>query len=111
MSNGFVHILHINLNDRWLFFSSVTLFLLCWQQKVKQILYFDKTNTHNKYAIYTKNLQTDLHYYLLLFISARLFIVLTTKCKTNLILDKTNKINSYNKTDNIFICYLSLSVV
>ncbi len=25
----------------------------CWQQKVKQILYFDKTNKNNKYAIFT----------------------------------------------------------
>ncbi len=26
----------------------------CWQQKVKQILYFDKTNKNNKYAIFYK---------------------------------------------------------
>ncbi len=25
----------------------------CWQQKVKQMLYFDKTNKNNKYAIFT----------------------------------------------------------
>ncbi len=25
----------------------------CWQQKVKQILYFDKKNKNNKYAIFT----------------------------------------------------------
>ncbi len=31
---------------------------------------------------------------LLLFFSLRHIIMLTTKCKTNLILDKTNKINS-----------------
>ncbi len=34
------------------FFSPATLFLLCWQQKVKHILYFDKTNKNNKYAIF-----------------------------------------------------------
>ncbi len=54
-----------------------------------------------------------LHYYYF-FLSATLFpIVLTAKCKTNLILEKTNKINSqqYNTfcADYIFICYLSLS--
>ncbi len=25
----------------------------CWQQKGKQILYFDKTNKNNKYVIFT----------------------------------------------------------
>ncbi len=25
----------------------------CWHQKVKQILYFDKKNKNNKYAIFT----------------------------------------------------------
>ncbi len=30
------------------FFFSATLFLLCWQQNVKRILYFDKTNKNNK---------------------------------------------------------------
>ncbi len=25
----------------------------CWQQKVKQMLYFDKTNKNNKYVIFT----------------------------------------------------------
>ncbi len=31
---------------------------------------------------------------IIFFLSATLIITLTTKCKTNLILDKTNKINS-----------------
>ncbi len=31
---------------------------------------------------------------IIIFLSATLIITLTTKCKTNLILDKTNKINS-----------------
>ncbi len=48
-------------------FFSATLFLLCWQQKVKLILNFDKMNKNNKYGIP---------------------IVLTAKCKTSLILDK-----------------------
>ncbi len=39
----------------------------CWQQKVKQILYFDK-NKNNKYAIFTFFLQTCLHYYLFIFL-------------------------------------------
>jgi len=47
----FVYILHINLNED-VFFSSATLFLLCWLQKVKHILYFDKTNKNNKSAIF-----------------------------------------------------------
>ncbi len=63
----------------------------CWQQKVKQILYFDKKNKNNKYAILTFFF-TNLPTLLLLFFSLRHFIMLTTKCKTNLILDKTNKI-------------------
>ncbi len=37
--------------------------------------------------------QTGLQYYNF-FLSATLIITLTTKCKTNVILDKTNKINS-----------------
>ncbi len=32
----------------------------CWQQKVKQMLYFDKTNKNNKYAF--------LHFYKLAYI-------------------------------------------
>ncbi len=48
------------------FFFSATLFP-CWQQKVKQILYFDKKNKNNKYAIFTFFLQTCLHYYLFIF--------------------------------------------
>ncbi len=37
-----------------------------------------------------------LAYIIIIFLSATL-ITLTTKCKTNLILDKTNKINSLQK--------------
>ncbi len=36
----------------------------CWQQKVKQILYFDKMNKNNKHAIFTY-----LYKYKLLFFS------------------------------------------
>ncbi len=58
-------------------------------KRLKHILYFDKTNK-NKYANFTF---LDKLAYILFFLSATL-IMLTTKCKTNLILDKTNKINS-----------------
>ncbi len=64
----------------------------CWHQKVKQILYFDKKNKNNKYAIFT--FFYKLAYIIIFFFSLRHIIMLTTKCKTNLILDKTNKINS-----------------
>ncbi len=64
----------------------------CWQQKVKQILYFDKKNTNNKHAIFT--LFTNWPTLFDFIFSLRHIIMLTTKCKTNLILDKTNKINS-----------------
>ncbi len=58
----------------------------------------------NKFSILTRRIkitnmlfyifvQTGLQYYNF-FLSATLIITLTTKCKTNLILDKTNKINS-----------------
>ncbi len=57
----------------------------------------------NKFSILTRRIkitsyyyifvQTGLHYYDF-FLSATLIITLTTKCKTNLILDKTNKINN-----------------
>ncbi len=71
-------------------FFSATLFLLHWQQKVKRILYFGKTNKNNKYVFLYK-----LQVCIIIFFSLRHFpIVLTAKCKTNLILDKTNKINS-----------------
>ncbi len=40
----------------------------CWHQKVKQILYFDKKNKNNKYAIFTFFLQTCLHYYYYFFL-------------------------------------------
>ncbi len=63
----------------------------CWHQKVKQILYFDK-NKNNKYAIFT--FFYKLAYIIIIFFSLQHIIMLTTKCKTNLILDKTNKINS-----------------
>ncbi len=53
----------------------------CWQQKVKQILYFDKTNK-NKLA------------YIIIIFSLCDTLCWQKKCKTNLILDKTNKINS-----------------
>ncbi len=67
----------------------------CWQQKVKQILYFDKKNKNNKYATFTFFFY-KLAYIIIIYIyfSLRHIIMLTTKCKTNLILDKTNKINS-----------------
>ncbi len=62
-------------------------------KRFKQILYFDKTNKNNKYAIFTF---LDKLAYIIknTYLSATLIIMLTTKCKTNLILDKTNKINS-----------------
>ncbi len=60
-------------------------------KRLKHILYFDKTNKNNKYANLT--FLDKLAYILFLFfLSATL--MLTTKCKTNLILDKRNKINS-----------------
>ncbi len=65
----------------------------CWQQKVKHILYFDKKNKNNKHAIF-KFLYKLAYSIIIYFLSATLIITLTTKCKTNLILDKTNKINS-----------------
>ncbi len=70
------------------------------------MLYFDKKNKNNKYAIFYIFF-TNLPTLLLLFFSLRQIIMLTTKCKTNLILDKTNKINKFC-ADYIFICYLSL---
>ncbi len=60
----------------------------------KKKMYFDKTNKNNKYAIcqfFGTNWPILLKKSSL---SATLIIMLTTKCKTNLILDKTNKINS-----------------
>ncbi len=46
------------------FFFSATLFLLCWQQNVKRILCFDKTNKNNKLAtIFVQPL--GLHYFFL----------------------------------------------
>ncbi len=58
----------------------------------------------NKFSILTRRIQitkmlflnfcTNWPTVLLFFLSATLIITLTTKCKTNLILDKTNKINS-----------------
>ncbi len=74
------------------FFFSATLFLLCWQQKVKLILYFDKTNKNNKWAtIFVQPIGLRFFF----FLSATHFpIVLTAKRKTNLILDKMDKINS-----------------
>jgi len=58
----------------------------------------------NKFSILTRRIKITkmlfLHFctnwptVLLFFLSATLIITLTTKCKTNLILDKTNKINS-----------------
>ncbi len=65
----------------------------CWQQKVKQILYFNKTNKNNKHAIFTFLYKLAYSIIIFFFLSATL-ITLTTKCKTNLILDKTDKINS-----------------
>ncbi len=73
-------------------FFSLRHFSVCWQQKVKLILYFDKKNKNNKYAIFT--FFYKLAYIIIIFFSLRHIIMLTTKCKTNLILDKTNKINS-----------------
>ncbi len=67
-----------------------TRFLLCWQQKVKQILYFDKMNKNNKYAFLFLFFYKLTNY--LFFLSATI-LVLTIKCKTNFIPDKTNKIN------------------
>ncbi len=75
------------------FFSSATLFLLCRQQKVKQILYFDKMNTNYKYDI-CKFLY-KLSYIIIIFFSlCDTFCCVENKIKTNLIVDKTNKINS-----------------
>ncbi len=59
----------------------------------------------NKFSILTRRIKITnmlflnflykLAYIIILFfLSATLIITLTTKCKTNLILDKTNKINS-----------------
>ncbi len=82
---------HINLNDRCLFFLSATLFRV----DIKRL---------NKLCILTRRIKITnmqfLHFFtnlptlLLFFFSLRHIIMLTTKCKTNLILDKTNKINS-----------------
>ncbi len=58
------------------------------------MLYFDKKNKNNKHAIFNFFF-TNWPTLLLFFFSLRhIIITLTTKCKTNFILDKMNKINS-----------------
>ncbi len=49
----FVHILQIILNDRCLFFPLQHFSYWVDSKRLKQILYFDKTNKNNKYAIFT----------------------------------------------------------
>ncbi len=74
------------------FFSLRHFYMLTAKDYFKQIFNFDEKNKNNKNAICT----FFTHWPTLLlfcFFSASL-ITLTTKCKTNLILDKTNKINS-----------------
>ncbi len=58
----------------------------------------------NKFSILTRRIKitnmlflhfcTNWYIIIIFFLSATLIITLTTKCKTNLILDKTDKINS-----------------
>ncbi len=82
----------MNFNDRCLFFPLQYFSYRVDSKRLKHILYFDKTNQNNKYANFT--FLDKLAYILLLFFLSATLIMLTTKCKTNLILDKTNKINS-----------------
>ncbi len=90
-ANGLVYILHLNFNDRCHFFS-LPHFSYCVDSK--RLNEFCILTRRTK-IIYRLEILTYRPTFYLFSLSATLVpIFLTTKCKTNLILDKMDKINS-----------------